>query len=93
MRWNAAVLPFMSSEPQDEIFAVEPIKQHREKGLQIEIPDQGVLATQIHNGLIELRFARFRAETRGTESHDFELRQRSISSICSLNLPTQTSVT
>src|SRR6266849_3641686 len=59
------------AEPQDKIFAVVPVKQQREKGLQIEIPGQEVLSTQIHNGLIELRFARLRSETRGAESHDF----------------------
>jgi len=38
IRWKAAALPFFSSAPATgEIFAVEPIKQHREKRLQIEI--------------------------------------------------------
>ena len=40
------------AEPQDDIVAVELVKQHREKGLQIENAGREVLSTQIHNGLI-----------------------------------------
>src|SRR5260370_7434628 len=59
------------AEPQDELVAVESVKQQREKRLQIEIPSQEVLSTQIDNGLIEFCFPRLRAETRGAEPHDF----------------------
>src|ERR1700733_7179604 len=61
---------FHCTEPLDDIFAVEPVKQHGEEGLQVENPGHEVLSTQIHHSLIELRFTRFRTETRGTESHD-----------------------
>src|SRR5271156_3494274 len=57
-------------EPLDDIFAVEPTKQHKEERFQIENPGHEVLLTQIHNGLIEFYFARFRAETHSAESHD-----------------------
>src|SRR5260370_39987296 len=62
---------FTRAEPQDELVAVESVKQQREKRLQIEIPSQEVLSTQIDNGLIEFCFPRLRAETRGAEPHDF----------------------
>src|SRR5216684_8578564 len=60
----------LRAKPQDELVAVESVKQQREKGLQIEIPGQEVFATQIHNGLIQLRFARLRSETHGAKAHD-----------------------
>src|SRR5260370_41489936 len=59
------------AEPQGELVDVESVKQQGEKRLQIEIPSQEVLSTQIDNGLIEFCFPRLRAETRGAEPHDF----------------------
>lgn len=48
IRWKAAALPFFSSAPATgEIFAVEPIKQHRERDFKSKFPDEMVVGSRL----------------------------------------------